>query len=88
MQIDLGGSIWLEDSGPSVWENTNRWWVIDSTGVLVTRVIVPRRVRPGSSVFTIGGAEIGNDYILARGLNSDGADVVRLYRLRKREAHQ
>jgi len=83
MQIDLAGNIWLEDSGPSIRNRTNKWWVIDSTGVLVTKVLVPRRILPGSPVFSIGGSEIGADYILQQGSNADGAPTVRLHTVRK-----
>jgi hypothetical protein len=88
MHVDREGNIWIEDSrldtpvGLSF--GTNNWWIFDSTGVLITKVLAPGGSTSGSSSFMRRVTDIGSDYVLVHGTNADGAPVVRLHRIRKR----
>jgi hypothetical protein len=87
MQIDLEGNIWLEDAGtePSAvgMYGTRRWYIFDSTGVLIATLTAPNGFVVGTRSFSKGGGEIGGNYILAQRRNEDGAPVLNMHRIHK-----
>jgi hypothetical protein len=85
--VDRAGNMWVREYVP-YWiqrnRATNRWWVFDSTGVARHTVLLPliRETIPwlGGSY---RGPEIGEHYILGSRFNSDGAEEIVMYELRK-----
>ena len=86
-QVDRAGNMWVMEYVP-YWSqrprSPNRWWVFDSTGVLRNTVFLPliRQTIPwlGGSY---RGPEIGENYILGSRFNTDGAEEIVMYDLRK-----
>jgi hypothetical protein len=85
LEIDMEGNIWAEESEVESVGRTNRWWVFDSTGVLRTRVVLPREVRVGGA-FVRNLSIIGSNFVSLRARDMDGVESVKLFRLRKQEA--
>jgi hypothetical protein len=80
-------SIWLEDAGtePS-WGGSYRsglWYIFSPSGELAAKLVAPMGVFVCSLIFSLGGPEIGADYILAQRNNADGAPGVQMHPIHK-----
>lgn len=73
LRVDNAGNVWVrEPQAPDTWTQSSRWSVFAPAGQRIATVKAPGRFSP---------QQIGPDWVLARKIEADGTERVRLYRL-------